>query len=158
MARPDDVERRSGKLSARTLRFFGRILPCGYGRSVMRKLAVAIFLMSACCIAVMAQTLSPEVRAFVKVDAPVVALKHVRVIDGTGASASEDQTVVISKGKIESVSDAASATVSKDAQVLDLHGYSVIPGLFVMHDHTFYPIGNVLFAYITYSFPPSSLP
>jgi hypothetical protein len=29
-----------------------------------------------------AQTLSQEVRNFVKVDAPVVALTHVRVIDG----------------------------------------------------------------------------
>ena len=37
-----------------------------------------------------AQTLSPEVRQFVKVDAPVVALTHVRVIDGTGAAARED--------------------------------------------------------------------
>ena len=119
----------------------------------MRKLAVAIFLMSACCIAVMAQTLSPEVRAFVKVDAPVVALKHVRVIDGTGAAAREDQTVVISKGKIESVSDTASATVSKDAQVLDLHGYSVIPGLVGMHDHMFYPMGNVVFGEMAFSFP-----
>jgi imidazolonepropionase-like amidohydrolase len=119
----------------------------------MRKPAVVIFLMFACRIAVVAQTLSPEVRAFVKVDAPVVALAHVRVIDGTGAAVREDQTVVISKGKIQSVSDAASATVSKDAQVLDLHGYSVIPGLVGMHDHMFYPVGNVVFGEMAFSFP-----
>jgi imidazolonepropionase-like amidohydrolase len=101
----------------------------------------------------MAQTLSPQVRAFVKVDAPVVALTHVRVIDGTGAAAREDQTVVISKGKIESVSDAASAGVPKDAQVLDLHGYSVIPGLVGMHDHIFYPMGNGVFGEMAFSFP-----
>ena len=46
------------------------------------------------------QTLSPEVQAFVKVKGPVVALTHVRVIDGTGAAAREDQTVVLNKGKI----------------------------------------------------------
>jgi len=109
--------------------------------------------MFACRIAVVAQTLSPEVRAFVKVDAPVVALTHVRVIDGTGAAVREDQTVVISKGKIQSVSDAASATVSNDAQVLDLHGYSVIPGLVGMHDHMFYPVGNVVFGEMAFSFP-----
>jgi len=119
----------------------------------MRKLAVVIFLMFAFRTAVVAQTLSPEVRAFVKVDAPVVALTHVRVIDGTGAAVREDQTVVISKGKIQSVSDAASATVSKDAQVLDLHGYSVIPGLVGMHDHMFYPVGNVVFGEMAFSFP-----
>ena len=31
-----------------------------------------------------AQTLTPEVRKFVTVDAPVIALTHVRAIDGTG--------------------------------------------------------------------------
>src|SRR5271169_2659428 len=116
-----------------------------------------LILLIVCCLVavgvVAAQTLSPQVRGFVKVDAPVVALTHVRVIDGTGAAAREDQTVVISKGKIESVSDAASANVSKDAQVLDLHGYSVIPGLVGMHDHMFYPMGNSIFGEMGFSFP-----
>ena len=73
------------------------------------------FLAMACCVlaasSAFSQTLSPQVKTFVKVDAPVVVLAHVRVIDGTGAAAREDQTVVISKGKIESVSEAASASV-----------------------------------------------
>lgn len=105
------------------------------------------------CTVAAAQTLSPEVRNFVKVDAPVVALTHVRVIDGTGAPPREDQTVILSKGKIESVGDAAGANVPKDAQVLDLHGYSVIPGLVGMHDHMFYPAGNAIFHEMAISFP-----
>ena len=88
-----------------------------------------------------AQTLSPEVKQFVKIDAPVVALEHVRVIDGTGAPARDDQTIILASGKIQSVGDAASASVPKDAQVLDLHGDSVMPGLVGMHDHMFYPMG-----------------
>ena len=40
-----------------------------------------------------------------------------------------------------------------DAQVLDLHGYSVIPGLVGMHDHMFYPMGNGIFGEMAYSFP-----
>jgi len=119
----------------------------------MRKLVVAILLMLACSVTVAAQTLSPQARGFVKVDSPTVALTHVRVIDGTGAAAREDQTIVISKGKIESVSDAASANVPKDALVLDLHGYSVIPGLVGMHDHLFYPMGNGIFGEMGFSFP-----
>lgn len=118
----------------------------------MRKLFGAGFLVITCS-AALAQTLSPQVRGFVKVDAPVVALTHVRVIDGTGADARDDQTVVISKGKIESVSDAASANVPKDAQVLDLHGCSVIPGLVGMHDHMFYPMGDAIFGEMGFSFP-----
>jgi imidazolonepropionase-like amidohydrolase len=100
-----------------------------------------------------AQALSPQVRGFVKVDASAIALTHVRVIDGTGAAAREDQTVVISKGNIESVSDGTSASVPSDAQVLDLHGYSVIPGLVGMHDHMFYPMGNGIFGEMAFSFP-----
>ena len=119
----------------------------------MSKSTLTISIVVAYSATLVAQTLSSEVRGFVKVDAPVVALTHVRVIDGTGAAVREDQTVVISKGKIESVADATSAKVPKEAQVLDLHGYSVIPGLVGMHDHMFYPMGNVVFGEMAYSFP-----
>jgi len=117
----------------------------------MRRAIVLVLL--SCCSLAAAQTLSPDVRKVVTVDAPVVALTHVRVIDGTGVSAREDQTVVLSKGKIESVGDAASANVPKDAQVLDLHGHSVIPGLVGMHDHMFYPMGSGIFGEMGFSFP-----
>jgi imidazolonepropionase-like amidohydrolase len=99
------------------------------------------------------QKLSPEVRPFIKVDAPVVALTHVRVIDGTGAAPRENQTIVLSNGKIASMSDAADSTVPKDAQVMDLHGDSVIPGLVGMHDHLFYPMGDGIFGEMGFSFP-----
>jgi len=102
---------------------------------------------------VMAQTLSPQVRDFVKVDAPLVALTHVRVIDGTGAAARQDQTLMIFKGKISAVGDAASVSVPSEAKVLDLRGYSLIPGLVGMHDHMFYPMGDVIFAEMGFSFP-----
>jgi len=99
------------------------------------------------------QKLSPEVRSFVKVETPLVALTHLRVIDGTGAASRDDQTIVLSNGKIASVGAAAEASVPKDAQVLDLHGYSVIPGLVGMHDHLFYPMGNGVFGEMAFSFP-----
>src|SRR5262250_3389367 len=99
------------------------------------------------------QNLSPDVKQFVKVDAPVVALEHVRVIDGTGAVAKEDQTIVLAKGKIQSVGGTAEVNVPKDVQVLDLHGYTVIPGLVGMHDHMFYPMGNGVYGEMAYSFP-----
>jgi imidazolonepropionase-like amidohydrolase len=119
----------------------------------MHKPIAALLLILACAVALVAQTLSPQVHGFVKVDVPVVALTHVRVIDGTGAAVREDQTIVLSKGKIESVSDAASPHVPNDAQILDLHGYSVIPGLVGMHDHMFYPMGNGIFGEMAFSFP-----
>lgn len=86
-----------------------------------------------------ASQLSPEARAFVKIDAPLVALTHVRVIDGTGAPPRSDQTLVIRDGKIESLGDAAKIAVLDGAKTLDLTGYTVIPGLVGMHDHMYYP-------------------
>jgi len=43
--------------------------------------------------------LSPEVQKYVTVSDPVVALTHVRVIDGTGAPARADQTVLLDHGR-----------------------------------------------------------
>src|SRR5436305_3235388 len=52
-----------------------------------------------------------------------------------------------------SISNASSVRVSSDAQFLDLHGYSVIPGLVGMHDHLFYPMGDGIFGEMAFSFP-----
>ena len=80
-----------------------------------------------------------ELKAFVKVDAPTVALRHVRVIDGTGAPARESQTLVIAGGKIAAMGADATIPVPDGAMVLDLAGYSVIPGIVGMHEHMYYP-------------------
>src|SRR5262249_7705502 len=82
--------------------------------------------------------LSAEVREFVKIDAAVVVLNHVRVIDGTGAAPRADQAIVIQDGKIIAISDAAAVKAPEQAKVLDLSGYSVIPGLVGMHNHLHY--------------------
>jgi imidazolonepropionase-like amidohydrolase len=83
--------------------------------------------------------LSPQVLQFVREDAPIIALAHVRVIDGTGAAARTEQTLIIANGKIAALGDAATTKVPDGAKVLDLSGRTVIPGLVGMHDHMYYP-------------------
>jgi imidazolonepropionase-like amidohydrolase len=85
-----------------------------------------------------AQSPSPNVQRFISADEPVIALTHVRVVDGTGAQPAEDQTVVISGGRIASVGPAGSAQVPSGAKVMDLKGHTVIPGIVGLHNHTFY--------------------
>ena len=103
--------------------------------------------------------LYPGVRPFVAVDAPVVALEHVRVIDGTGAAPREDQTLLIADGKIRDVGPAAQIAIPENARRLDLTGQTVIPGLVGMHEHLFYPSGAGVAIYTehAFSFPRSYL-
>ncbi len=96
--------------------------------------------------------LSPAVRAYVRVDTAVVALTHARVIDGTGAAARADQTLVLRDGMIAAVGDAASVAIPPGAEVLDLTGKSVIPGLVQVHEHLYYPTGPGVYAYLAESF------
>lgn len=86
--------------------------------------------------------LSPLTKGFVTVDSSLVALKHVKVIDGTGAAPADDQTVLIENGVIREIGPASTVSVPSSAQVLDLTGRSVIPGLVGMHDHMFYPTAS----------------
>src|ERR1043166_9328396 len=83
-----------------------------------------------------------ERQQFIRTEAPLIALTHVRVIDGTGAAAKEDQMLVISNGKIDSVEPSASAKIPANAQTIDLTGYTVLPGLVGMHNHMFFPMGG----------------
>lgn len=108
----------------------------------MRKMAplfFAVLLCSAILSAQQAPKPSPAAEKFVSVRAPLVAITHVRVIDGTGAPPLEDQTLVIRSGKIEAMGSAAQVTPPAGATILDRAGYTVIPGLVGMHDHLFYP-------------------
>lgn len=82
--------------------------------------------------------LPPSEKQFVAVDAPVVALTHVKVVDGTGAPPQTDQTIIVENGKISWVGSSASAKVPSTAKVLELTGHTVIPGMVGLHDHTFY--------------------
>src|SRR5271167_3868432 len=79
-----------------------------------------------------------EAAEFVSVGAPVLVLEHVRVIDGTGAAAKDDQAVVIANGKIQSIGPSAAVQIPQGATQLDRTGYTVIPGLVGMHDHLYY--------------------
>ena len=98
-------------------------------------------------------TLAPAVRQFVAVDTTVVALTHVRVIDGTGAPARDDQTLILRDGQIAAMGPAGSVAVPAGAQVMDLTGKSVIPGLVMMHEHLFYPTGPGVYGNEYVSFP-----
>src|ERR1700758_716393 len=98
---------------------------------------LAVFLLSLPAFA-QSPELSDTVKQFVRADAPKIVLTHVRVIDGTGAAAVDDQNIVIEAGKISAIEKGADVAASAGATVLDLHGYTVMPGIVGMHNHLFY--------------------
>lgn len=85
-----------------------------------------------------AQGLGDAVREYVSTDAPVIALQGVTVVDGTGAEPRANQTVLLRDGRIASVGAADEVEIPNGAELHELTGHTVIPGLIGMHNHTFY--------------------
>jgi imidazolonepropionase-like amidohydrolase len=84
------------------------------------------------------EALGPGVRKYLRVTTPKVILEHVRIIDGTGAPPIPDQNLFIEGGKIRAISSGADLAPSQGTTILDLRGYTVMPGIVGMHDHLFY--------------------
>lgn len=65
----------------------------------------------------------------------VLALKHVTVIDMTGAAPKPDRTVVITGNRITTIGRTGEVPIPRDAQLIDATGRFLIPGLWDMHVH-----------------------
>jgi imidazolonepropionase-like amidohydrolase len=81
----------------------------------------------------------------ISINTPVIAITHVRIIDGTGAPAVEDQTIVIQHGRISTFGSAAAVRPPTDARVVDGRGRTLFPGLVGMHNHLFYEIDGAVY-------------
>src|ERR1041385_7153949 len=113
------------------------------------------FLLLMLCASILAQAPQSDRQQFIRVEAPLVILRHVRVLDGTGAAGRENQTITIAEGKIKSIQTGDDEILPANAKVLDLDGYTVLPGLVGMHDHMFFPMGGSppMYSNMGFSFP-----
>jgi imidazolonepropionase-like amidohydrolase len=107
---------------------------------MMRTKISAVWLLGLLSMVVHAQQgpLSKTVQNYVRVNAPKVILEHVRVIDGTGKPVVDDQNIVIEGGKLAALQAGSDVAAAAGTTVLDLRGYSVMPGIVGMHNHLFY--------------------
>ena len=98
------------------------------------------------------QPVDSAIAPFVTTNAPLLALTHARVIDGTGAGAREDQTLIVDEGIITAIGAADTVPVPPGAVVLDLSGRTVMPGLVMVHEHLYYPTGPGVYGQLGESF------
>jgi imidazolonepropionase-like amidohydrolase len=65
----------------------------------------------------------------------VKILRGGSLIDGTGAPPVQDAAVVVHDGRIETVTTAGTTIAAGDAEVIDVSGCTILPGLIDCHDH-----------------------
>ena len=65
----------------------------------------------------------------------VVALEGARLIDGSGGRPIEDALILVRNGHIEAVARVNEIRIPKGAEVVNLAGKTIIPGLIDAHAH-----------------------
>ncbi len=79
-----------------------------------------------------------EAAAYIAVDAGTIALTGVTLIDGTGSPAMQDHTVIVEGNRIAAVGPTGEVPIPAGAEVMELNGHTVMPGMVGLHNHLFY--------------------
>jgi imidazolonepropionase-like amidohydrolase len=120
--------------------------------------AVSLILLLSSCVVVGAQEKPQDRRKFLDPATPVsddprrvpvkpaptgpdriLVLRGGRIFDGTGAAAREG-TLVLERNKILKILPASSTDWPKTAEVVDVAGKTILPGLIDLHTHLTYPL------------------
>lgn len=100
-------------------------------------LIVVLFSLAQAAFAAQGDPPSSTIAPYIALNAPIVAIEHVRVIDGTGAGPATDRTVVFAAGKIASIGPSSSASVPAGAKIVDGTNRTLMPGYVGTHNHLF---------------------
>ena len=93
----------------------------------MKKVLTALLLISVALSAAWSQTTVAQ---------NTLVISDVTVIDATGAPAKPHMTVIITGDRITRIAKTSEVAIPKNAQVIDVKGKFLIPGLWDMHVHT----------------------
>ena len=85
---------------------------------------------------------SDETKKYIAYNDSITVFKNALLIDGKGNAAKPHQTIIISNSKIDWVGDDAKAIIPKGANMLDLNGKAIMPGLVMLHEHMYISAHN----------------
>jgi len=101
---------------------------------------------------------SDETKKYIEYNDPVIVFKNGLLIDGKGNAAKPHQTVIISNGKINWVGDDVKAVTPQDANIIDLNGKTLMPGLVMLHEHMYISAHDIPTRYLHLKQLPFSFP
>jgi imidazolonepropionase-like amidohydrolase len=91
---------------------------------------------------------SDETKKYIEYNDSIIVFKNALLIDGKGNAAKPRQTIVISNGKIDWIGDDEKAIIPKAANIIDLNGKSLIPGLVMLHEHMYISSHDITTRYL----------
>ena len=101
---------------------------------------------------------SDETKKYIEYNDPITVFKNGLLIDGKGNTAKPHQTVIISNGKIDWVGDDAKAAIPKGANIIDLNGKAIMPGLVMLHEHMYISAHSIEPRYLNLKQLPFTFP
>ena len=101
---------------------------------------------------------SDETKKYIEFNDPITVLKNGLLIDGKGNPAIPHQTVIISNGKIDWVGDDAKAVIPNGANIIDLNGKALMPGLVMLHEHMYISAHSIEPRYLNLKQLPFTFP
>lgn len=114
----------------------------------MQKILTVLFCIHLCSLAIgqeQERSYSDYTKSFFLLDHQHLALTHVKVLDGTGRPAQDQQTILIEKGHLKQIGPSKSVAIPAHYRQLDLTGHTVIPGIVGTHNHMRLPNSAMLF-------------
>ena len=100
------------------------------------------------------QVLTAQPRSkYVLYDQKEIVLQHARVVDVVRGRVWEEQSILLSNGKIQQMGKLGSFPIPPNAAIVDLTGKTVLPGLVMLHEHMNYNIGAAVWNFHPVSFP-----
>ena len=101
---------------------------------------------------------SDETKKYIEFNDSITVFTNALLIDGKGHAAKPKQTLIISQGKISWVGDDAAAILPKGANIVDLHGKVIMPGLVMLHEHMYISAHSITPRYLHLRQLPFSFP